>query len=253
MKKTLRIILSLSLFIALGISSVYAEKQEWYDSSFDFTKVKKIAVIFRPSDRLNLVQYNESADIFMEKMKCDLIDELPAGQYEFASTGTIVDKIFKESGMDIASIAQTDQEKADKIFFEYIKKHYELFVVWSPLIYDTGSQYCEGYVYTMPSTNTSTIWLPNGQTATVTTNSQTAHNVPSGNYPAVYVAVRMDIVDPKTGNPVWMRIDDRAKINKTVFDNTTPKDVYNRIISSFIQDFEKTLKERTATKQKNAF
>lgn len=235
------------------MSSAHAEKQEWYDSSFNFTKVKKIAVLFRSSDRLNVLQSNEAADLFMEKMKVDLIDNLPAGQYEFESGGVIAQKIFRESGLDIAAISETDLPKADEIAFDYIQKHYDLFLVWSPLIYDTGSQYCEGYVYTTPSTNTSTVWLPNGQTATVTTNGQTVHSVPGGNYPAVYVAVRMDIINPKTGNPVWMRIDDRAKINKTVFDNTTPKDIYKRILSSFIQDFEQALKERTGTKRKVSF
>ena len=121
------------------------------------------------------------------------------------------------------------------------------------MIYDTGAEYCEGYIYTTPSTNTSTVWLPNGQTATVMTNGQAVHNVPGGNFPAVYVAVRVDVIDPQSGNVVWMRIDDRAKVNRTVFDNTKPKDVYKRILGSFIEDFEKTLKERTGTNRKTAF
>ncbi len=243
----------LLVYVIWGISPVYAEKQEWYDSSFDFTSVKKIAVLVTSSERLNIIQYNEAVDLFMEKMKSDLIDELPAEKYRFESGVNIVQKILRETGVDVESIAKANRQEADKIFFDYIQKHYDLFVVWNPLIYDTGAQYCEGYVYTTPSTNTSTVWLPNGQTATVTTNGQNVHSVPGGNFPTVYVAVRVDVVDSKSGNPVWMRIDDRAKINRTVFDNTVPKDVYKRILNSFIQDFEKTLKERTGTKQKVAF
>lgn len=111
------------------ISSVHAEKQEWYDSGFDFTKVRKIAVLFRPSERFNIMQYNETIDLFMEKMKFDLIDELPAGQYEFESGGVIAQKILRESGVDIASIEKTNLQEADRIAFEYIQKHYDLFGV----------------------------------------------------------------------------------------------------------------------------
>ena len=253
MRRILLLLILCVLILSEDMSNAFAEKQEWYDEGFNFTRVKKIAVMFQPSDRLNLLQGNEAFDLFMEKMKTDLIDELPPGKYKFESAAVISEKILQESGVDVASIAETNVQEADRIAYEYIKKHYDLFVVWSPLIYDVGSQYCEGYVYSTPTTNTSTVWLPNGGTAMVTTHGNSVHSVPGGNYPAVYVAVRVDVINPKDNQPVWMRIDDRVRVNKTIFDNTKPRDVYQRILESFIEDFERALEERIGTKSKAKF
>ncbi len=251
MRRGIMVVLVSSLLLIS--SSVHAEKQEWYDSSFNFTTIHKIAVLFDPNAKANNIQYSEMHDIFMEMMVEDLISELPSGQYIFDSGVKIAQKIFREQGVDIAAISQTDRQKADMIAYDYICKNYDLLIIWNPIVYGTGSEYCEGYVYTMPSTNTSTVWFPNGQTATITSNGQTIHNVPGGNFPTVYVAVQVDAVDTRTGNPVWKRIDDRAKINRTAFDNTEPKDIYRRIVGKFIQDFKDSLQNRRGGKRKVSF
>lgn len=57
----------------------------------------------------------------------------------------------------------------------------------------------------------------------------------------VYCCVRFTTYTMPDGNAVWTRIDYRAKANKTMFENTTPKDVYKRIIGSWASDFENKL------------
>ena len=63
----------------------------------------------------------------------------------------------------------------------------------------------------------------------------------------------MDAIDTKTGNVVWMRIDDRTKVNRTVFDNTTPKDIYKRILGNFIDTLYENLNERKGVEKKLKF
>ena len=54
----------------------------------------------------------------------------------------------------------------------------DLYVLGIPIVYAImGTQYREGYVYTMPSVNTSLITFPNGQMATVSSNGQTVQYV----------------------------------------------------------------------------
>ena len=35
----------------------------------------------------------------------------------------------------------------------------------------------------------------------------------------------------------WVRLDDRARVNQDVLQNSKPKDVFKRIMSSFVEDF----------------
>lgn len=249
----MRKIVIIAMLFILAVSTVSAQKQDWYDSGFDFTRVRKIAVLIRPMGQMNVYQCNETAEIFVEKMWEDLIEKLPKEKYVFESGPTIAKKVFQESGIDLGDIAEKDMQKADSIALEYMSRHHDLLIVWEPIVYGVGSEYCEGYIYTLPTTNTSTVWLPNGQTATITSSGSTVHSTPSGNFPAAYAAVRMDAIDTKTGNAVWMRIDDRAKVNRTVFDNTTPKDIYERILGNFIDTLYENLNERKGVEKKLNF
>jgi hypothetical protein len=123
-----------------------------------------------------------------------------------------------------------------------------------PIIYDVGTQYYEGYTYTMPSINQSYITFPNGQMATITSNGQTIHTIPGGNFPTVYVCFRFDIFDVKDTSQdkvVWARVDDRARVNRSALENSKPKDVLKRIVSSFSNDFVKTINTKKATANKH--
>ena len=40
----------------------------------------------------------------------------------------------------------------------------------------------------------------------------------------------------KYGVNVWMLSDDRVKVNKTMLDNTEPKDLFERMLSSFFSE-----------------
>ncbi len=130
-----------------------------------------------------------------------------------------------------------------------------MYVLAPPIIYDMGTQYREGYTYTLPSINQSLITFPNGQIATVTSNGQTVHTMPGGNFPTVYVSFRFDIIDAKTlgsnEKTVWARLDDRARVNQDILQNSRPKDVFKRMMGSFADDFVKVINSKKATKSKS--
>lgn len=59
----------------------------------------------------------------------------------------------------------------------------------------------------------------------------------------MYVNVRFDIIDTVTDKVVWSRIDNRSRQNEDEFDNTKPRDVFNRILKDFKNDFQKRVEK----------
>ena len=76
----------------------------------------------------------------------------------------------------------------------------------------------------------------------MTTQGQSVHQVPGGNYPTAYTFVRWDLVNSKTDKPVWSRLDERVRVNMDVLQNTKPKDLLRRIVKSMSSDLLKRLK-----------
>ncbi len=62
---------------------------------------------------------------------------------------------------------------------------------------------------------------------------------PEGAHCAIYFSV----IDTKTEQEVWSRMDYRFKPKYTIFDNVDPKDICERIMNSFMSDFIDKLQE----------
>ena len=236
--------------------TTYADKQEWYDNNYDFTKAK--AIVFRlwmPEDFSDLAS-KEIADIYFGQIKTEIYDKLNT-KCKIVSWNKVTNYFLRDTNMtesEFADMEAKDPQKLYGLVEKYIADNYDLCVTGRPLIYDIGSQYCEGYIYTLPSVNTSLITFPNGQMATVSSTGQTVHSVPGGNFPTVYVSFRFDVTNAKTLNSkqqnVWSRLDDRARVNRDILQNTKPKDVLKRIMNSFSEDFVKVINTKKGTKPK---
>ena len=247
------LILALLILFCTSLTT-YAEKNEWYDNSYDFTKPKSI--VFRlwvPEGYSDLVA-REIGDIYYEQIKTEIYDKLNT-KCKIVSYKKLLNNYFRDNNIteqEFNDLMAKNPEKMNSLVDKYIEDNYDLCVLGRPLVYDMGTQYCEGYIYSMPSYNTSVIHLPNGQVATASSTGQTIHSVPGGNFPTVYVCFRFDVTKAKTltstGDNVWTRIDDRARVNRDVFQNSKPKDVFKRIMNSFCQDFVKAMNTRKATK-----
>jgi hypothetical protein len=98
------------------------------------------------------------------------------------------------------------------------------------------------FMFTTTGYQTSTVTGPGGS-AVITTPTQNYHHVPGGNVPTAYAAVRFDVLDAKTNKAVISRIEDRTRVNATIFDNSKPKDIYKRITGSFFGFLDDKVKD----------
>lgn len=229
-------ILSLVLMLLCISFNAYADKQEWIDKSYDFGQSKRVLISLNiPNELKNGVMEHETSDIFLEKFKKDVADKLITQSYKFKTFADVTNDLNRFYGIDIAYMYQTEPQKAQATLAKYLGENFDMFLNANLLVYDTGSQYQEGYYYSMPTTQTSFVTTPNGM-GTVTTQGTQQQYVPGGNVPVAYAAVKFELTDVKTSKPVWTRIDDRARANVLAIHNTKPIDLYKRIIGSYFDD-----------------
>lgn len=232
-----KIILLMLLFIFS--TTAYAQKQEYIDKNYDFSKVKKVYFNFSYLPNANGINENETMELNTEAIT-KIWKQAKLKGYEFYGPANIIEMIKTEKQINIKELAKNDIEKANEIFMNYLNENMDVAAQVDVLVYDIGSQYREGYFMNVPSTETTYIYTPYGS-GTMTTYGNEQQYVPGGNVPVAYCCVKMYVHDFKTDKDVWVRIDDRAKMNATVFDNTRPKDMYKRIINSYYGDFRKNV------------
>ena len=85
------------------------------------------------------------------------------------------------------------------------------------------------------------LYTSNGDFGTITTYGTTQQYIPGGYAGSAYAHVDFYVVNHKDksqkyGVNVWMLSDDRVKVNKTMLDNTEPKDLFERMLSSFFSE-----------------
>ena len=223
-------IISIFLCLFLSVSSIVsAEKQEWVDKNYDFTKVKRV-LIHEPvvSDKLkNGISEHQISEIFSSKLK------LPDNA-KVVTTAEIVNKVKVDSGIDILALMAQNPKEASRLYYEAIPNYSDIVITSRVFEYSIGSEYREGYTYSTTEYQTAYVNNNRGTSlGTVDMPVSTTHSIPGGNVPVVYASVRWDVYDAKTGKAVISRLDDRARANARAFDNTKPKDLYQRITGAF--------------------
>lgn len=223
-------ILSILLCLFVSVSSIVsAEKQEWIDKNYDFSKVKRV-LIHEPivSDKLkNGISERQISEIFNSKLK------LPEN-VKVVTTADIVNKVKIDNGIDIIGLMSQNPKEAAKLYYEAIPNYADIVISSRVFEYSVGSEYREGYTYS--TTEYQTAYVNNNlgtNLGTIDMPVSKTNSVPGGNVPVVYASVRWDVYDSKTGKAVIARLDDRARANEKAFDNTKPKDLYQRITGSF--------------------
>ncbi len=229
------------ILMLLGFSTIVsASKQEWMDKNYDFSKANKILVLFNYAASSNGISELEAEDIFSQKMR-EISAKLQRTGRCLYGWGDVINELEKNNNVKWEEMEEKDPKKASEMFRNYVLNNFDLAVEVNVLAYDVGSQYYEGYFINMPSTTTSFVNTPYGS-GMVTTYGTTPQYVRGGNVPVIYGCVRFSAYSLPQGAPVWNRIDDRAKPNQTVLENTKPKDVYTRIINNWTSEFTKKLK-----------
>lgn len=214
------------IVLLLFCNAALAQQQEWVDKKYNFSFVKKVLVNYEFNENLkNGIVEKEAEEIYQEKFFDKLVKKLSVKGYTVSAI------------KDVPEFSAESNEQKNN----YIKEGFDIIINIKVQNYTVGTQYADGYTYTTPVTNYSSVYTANGP-VTVTTTSQNTNYVSGGNFPTVFVNVRFDVYNAKNGEAVWSRIDDRSRMNRDEFDNTKPKDVFGRILKDFDNALQKKLK-----------
>ena len=233
-------------FLLLLSLTVQAKTEERIDKQFDFTKLKTIAIDLDINAQIyNGIREYEITDVFYETLKSELHDKTSKTKYCFVPYPLLFNEFMKENNLEntvIEELPADKQAEINKKYIEYARSKTDALIRGTVWIYDLGTSYHEGYYYTLPSQVYSTVTTNIGVNATIRTDGQTLHYKQGGNYPTAYCLVRWDVIDAKTNQPIWSRIDDRARVNMDVLQNTKPKDLLRRVVKSMSSDLLKRMK-----------
>lgn len=222
-------ILSLLLILISLPSIVFADKQEWFDKNYDFSKVKRIIVNFTIPEKLkNGVVEHEATDIFQNHFTKKLAPKLVNQNIKIIMFEDVFQEIKETQKVDLLSMYESAPDKARSFIAEYIPNNFDIVLNITLQHYSMGTQYVDGYTYSVPTTQT----YYNGNNFVTVSGSQ-QHYVSGGNRPTAYAVVKYELIDIPTNRNVWTRIDDRARVNKDAFENSKPKDLYQRSLKSF--------------------
>ena len=224
------IILTFILCILLLTSTAFAEKQEWVDQYFDFKQVKRI-LVYNPKvaeHLLNGINEKEIQEIFIAKLK------FPK-EIQVITFSDYLKLITNDTGINPMLLYSTDPKKAIEILTENIPKYADISISANVLEYSIGSEYREGYTYQTTAYQTTYVY-GRGGTTTIQYPVTTNHQVSGRNVPVAYSSIRWDVYYTKTDTAIFSRLEDRARANPTILNNTKPKDLYGRILDSFFDD-----------------
>jgi hypothetical protein len=232
----------MQLFVLVSFSFTLpasAQKAEWVDNTYDFTKAKRICVTYTvASEQQDGIIEKETPDWFFEQIKKELVDKLP-NEYKIESQYKVVEKISAESGVGLENRNNTLPKEDDIIFNNYLKDNYDLIIKGTFLNSVTGKKHIAGYTYTTSVPKTTSVMGMDGKFTTVTTTVQEVHTSPSFDVETVTIDVRIDVTDAATGKQVWTVKERREKEGGLIF-----KGMFNRIVAEFSTRFRKALKTK---------
>ena len=200
MKKILLILACLMFFV----NSSYAQKSEWIDPTYDFTKVKRICIDFDVKPELrDGIKEKESQEIFYETIKETFVDVMPKPKYQVDSIFSAQDKLSISGKTSKEELESLSSDERTNLLNEYLETNYDVIVKCSVLQYDNGKKYRGGFIV--------------GSVF-----------VPGGDENAIFINAHFNVIDTKTKQNVWSVEDKRDKEG-----TTKKKGMFKRIIADF--------------------
>lgn len=236
-------ILLITIYILILTCPVFAQKSEWIDSSYAFTKVKRIYVSYVVAPQLQDGIINKKTpEWFFSQIKKELVDKL-SEEYQIDSQFKVAGNILAKTGVSLENRYKKSPEEASKFFKKYLQDNYDVVIEGTFLEYTTGKKHHDGYTYTTSVPKTTTAVGLDGQFSMVTTTESQIHSIPSSENPYASITMRIDVTDTKTLQNVWSIIDKREKEDGWLGKEVNPKGMYNRIITDFTKNFRRVLSE----------
>mgnify|MGYP007102032934 CR=1 FL=1 len=233
------------LCLLIMVNPAYAEKSEWIDPGYDFTKAKSICIDYAASPEIaDGIRDKESRELFFEKAKADIADKLLKQKYKVDSIYKAKDNFMNSEGTDSKESAKDITQEQLPLFEKYVQNNYDLLIKCTVSQYDTGKKYMEAHTYKTMVPVATTVLDATGQMQTIIIQQQQEFNIPAGNYPAAFVQVRFDVIDTKTNQKVWTLEDKRDMIDETGISGIKPNGLFTQVIAEFAENLRKNLRNR---------
>ena len=231
------------LCLLIMVNPAYAEKSEWIDPGYDFTKAKSICIDYAASPEIaDGIRDKESRELFFEKAKADIADKLLKQKYKVDSIYKAKEYFINSEGTDSKELGKDITQEQLPLFEKYVQNNYDLLIKCTVSQYDTGKKYVEAHTYKTMVPVATTVLDATGQMQTIIIQQQQEFNIPAGNYPAAFVQVRFDVIDTKTNQKVWALDDKRDKIDDTGISGIKPDGLFTQVIAEFAENLRKNLK-----------
>ena len=239
------------LCLLIMVNPAYAEKSEWIDPSYDFTKAKSICIDYVASPEIaDGIRDKESQDLFFEKAKADIADKLSKQKYKVDTIYKAKENYLTSEGTDSKESAKDITQEQLPLFEKYVQNNYDLLIKCTVSQYDTGKKYMEAHTYKTMVPVATTVLDATGQMQTIIIQQQQEFNIPAGNYPAAFVQARFDVIDTNTNKKVWALDDKRDKIDDTGISDIKPNGLFTEVIAEFAENLRKNLKNRRPVEKK---
>lgn len=239
------------LCLLIMVNPAYAEKSEWIDPSYDFTKAKSICIDYVASPEIaDGIRDKESQELFFEKAKADIADKLSKQKYKVDTIYKAKENFITSERIDSKESAKDITQEQLPLFEKYVQNNYDLLIKCIVSQYDSGKKYVEAHTYKTMVPVATTVLDATGQMQTIIIQQQQEFNIPAGNYPAAFVQVRFDVIDTKTNQKVWALDDKRDKIDDTGISGIKPDGLFTQVIAEFAENLRKNLKNRRPVEKK---
>lgn len=233
------------LCLLITVNPAYAEKSEWIDPGYDFTKTKSICLDYVASPEIaDGIRDKESQELFFEKAKADITDKLSKQKYKVDTIYKAKENFITSERIDSKESAKDITQEQLPLFEKYVQNNYDLLIKCIVSQYDVGKKYMEAHTYETTVPVATTVLDATGQMQTIIIHQQQEFNIPAGNYPAAFVQARFDVIDTNTNKKVWALDDKRDKIDDTGISDIKPNGLFTEVIAEFAENLRKNLRNR---------
>lgn len=218
------IILLFAFFISASLS-VSAENEEWFAKDYDFSNVKTILIL--------PINFDQTVSDISEKNISEFtVQKLHSQNYKILYFNDIIN-IGKSNKIDLS---KKSRQESLSILSNIIANNADAILQINIDGYGMSSEYVSGSTFSYQTTNTSTV-STGTSIATITTPKTNYVHTSGGNVPVAFSHVHFKVFNPRNGQIIYERKDYRDRANKGRLHNTTPQDLYSRILNSFFDRF----------------
>ena len=239
------------LCLLIMVNPAYAEKSEWIDPGYDFTKTKSICIDYVASPEIaDGIRDKESQELFFKKAKADIADKLSKQKYKVDTIYKAKENFITSERIDSKESAKDITQEQLPLFEKYVQNNYDLLIKCIVSQYDVGKKYMEAHTYETTVPVATNVLDATGQMQTIIIHQQEVFNIPAGNYPAAFVKSQFDVIDTKTNQKVWSLEDKRDMIDETGISGIKPNGLFTQVIAEFAENLRKNLKSRRPVEKK---